>query len=113
VSLRADEISSLIQKQIEGFDESIELKETGRVISVFDGLARYHGLENPQAGAPHCFTGGLGGMVAETLCSSEIRTKLYIKGLDSFVGSGSPSDLEKRYSLDCDSIINFLKDKLS
>jgi len=29
VSLRADEISSLIQKQIEGFEEGIELKETG------------------------------------------------------------------------------------
>ena len=50
MSLRADEISSLIQKQIEGFDESIELKETGRVISVGDGIARIHGLENAMAG---------------------------------------------------------------
>ena len=38
MSLRADEISSLIQKQIEGFEEGIELKETGRVIFVGDGI---------------------------------------------------------------------------
>ena len=44
MSLRADEISSLIQKQIEGFEEGIELKETGRVISVGDGIARIHAV---------------------------------------------------------------------
>jgi len=63
VSLRADEISSLIQKQIEGFEEGIELKETGRVISVGDGIARIHGLENAMAGELLSFPGNLVGMV--------------------------------------------------
>jgi len=63
VNLRADEISSLIQKQIEGFDEGIELKETGRVISVGDGIARVHGLENAMSGELLEFPGGLVGMV--------------------------------------------------
>jgi F-type H+-transporting ATPase subunit alpha len=63
VSLRADEISSLIQKQIEGFEEGIELKETGRVISVGDGIARIHGLENAMAGELLSFPGNLAGMV--------------------------------------------------
>lgn len=60
----------------------------------------------------HMTDGGLGSMIAESLSSSDIRTKLFIKGLDSFVGSGKPIDLEKRYSLDCDSIVNFLVAKL-
>lgn len=63
MSLRADEISSLIQKQIEGFEEGIELKETGRVISVGDGIARIHGLENAMAGELLSFPGNLVGMV--------------------------------------------------
>ena len=64
MNLRADEISSLIQKQIEGFDAGIELKETGRVISVGDGIARIYGLEKAMAGEllsfPNpCFRHGL------------------------------------------------------
>ena len=63
MNLRADEISSLIQKQIEGFEEGIELKETGRVISVGDGIARIYGLGNAMAGELLEFPGGLTGMV--------------------------------------------------
>ncbi len=65
MNLRADEISSLIQKQIEGFEEGIELKETGRVISVGDGIARIYGLGNAMSsellefpGGPDCFYRG-------------------------------------------------------
>ncbi len=63
MNLRADEISSLIQKQIEGFEEGIELKETGRVISVGDGIARTYGLGNAMSGELLEFPGGLSGMV--------------------------------------------------
>lgn len=63
MNLRADEISSLIQKQIAGFAEGIELKETGRVISVGDGIARIYGLENVMAGELLAFPNGLVGMV--------------------------------------------------
>jgi F-type H+-transporting ATPase subunit alpha len=63
VNLRADEISSLIQKQIEGFEEGIELKETGRVISVGDGIARIYGLGEAMSGELLEFPGGLAGMV--------------------------------------------------
>ena len=63
MSLRADEISTLIQKQIQGFDEGIELKETGRVISVGDGIARIYGLEKAMSGELLEFPGGLSGMV--------------------------------------------------
>jgi F-type H+-transporting ATPase subunit alpha len=63
VNLRADEISSLIQKQIEGFEGGIELKETGRVISVGDGIARIYGLGEAMSGELLEFPGGLAGMV--------------------------------------------------
>ena len=63
MNLRADEINSLIQKQIEGFEEGIELKETGRVISVGDGIARIYGLGEAMAGELLEFPGGLSGMV--------------------------------------------------
>ncbi|MFQ5449216.1 MAG: F0F1 ATP synthase subunit alpha [Nitrospinaceae bacterium] len=63
MNLRADEISSLIEKQIEGFEEGVELKETGRVISVGDGIARIYGLEKAMSGELLEFPGGLVGMV--------------------------------------------------
>ena len=45
MQIRAEEISQIIQKQIEGFESSVELAETGTVISVGDGSARIYGLE--------------------------------------------------------------------
>ncbi len=63
MNLRADEISSLIEKRIKGFEEGIELKETGRVISVGDGIARIYGLDQAMAGELLEFPGGLVGMV--------------------------------------------------
>jgi F-type H+-transporting ATPase subunit alpha len=85
VSLRADEISSLIQKQIEGFDSGIELKETGRVISVGDGIARIYGLENAMSGELLMFPGDLVGMV---LNLEEDNIGAVILGFDSNVKEG-------------------------
>ncbi|HJL73294.1 MAG TPA: F0F1 ATP synthase subunit alpha, partial [Nitrospinaceae bacterium] len=81
----ADEISSLIQKQIQGFDEGIELKETGRVISVGDGIARIHGLENAMAGELLSFPGNLVGMV---LNLEEDNVGAVLLGFDSDIKEG-------------------------
>ncbi len=85
MSLRADEISSLIQKQIEGFDGSIELKETGRVISVGDGIARIHGLENAMSGELLSFPGNLVGMV---LNLEEDNVGAILLGFDNDIKEG-------------------------
>ena len=85
MSLRADEISSLIQKQIEGFEEGIELKETGRVISVGDGIARIHGLENAMAGELLSFPGNLAGMV---LNLEEDNVGAILLGFDNDIKEG-------------------------
>ncbi len=46
MELKVDEISKIIRQQIEGFETQTDLAEVGTVISVGDGIARIHGLEN-------------------------------------------------------------------
>jgi F-type H+/Na+-transporting ATPase subunit alpha len=48
--IKADEITKIIREQIEHFDRSITVAEVGTVISVGDGVARIHGLDNAMAG---------------------------------------------------------------
>ncbi|MHB8055038.1 MAG: F0F1 ATP synthase subunit alpha, partial [Candidatus Aminicenantales bacterium] len=45
MAIKADEISKIIQKQIEGFEETVDIREVGTVITVGDGIARVHGLD--------------------------------------------------------------------
>jgi F-type H+-transporting ATPase subunit alpha len=49
-TIKADEITSIIRDQIENFDRSVSVSEVGTVISVGDGVARIHGLDNVMAG---------------------------------------------------------------
>ena len=48
--IRADEISKIIRERIENYDRSVAVSEVGTVISVGDGVARIHGLDNVMAG---------------------------------------------------------------
>jgi F-type H+-transporting ATPase subunit alpha len=61
--LKADEISQIIRRQIEGYESRAELSETGTVISVGDGIARIYGLEKAMAGELLEFPGDLFGVV--------------------------------------------------
>jgi F-type H+-transporting ATPase subunit alpha len=63
MELRAEEISEIIRKQIEGYGKDIEVAETGTIISVGDGIARIHGLAKAMAGELLEFPGGVFGMV--------------------------------------------------
>jgi F-type H+-transporting ATPase subunit alpha len=63
MELRAEEISEIIRKQIEGYGKEIEVAETGTIISVGDGIARVHGLAQAMAGELLEFPGGVSGMV--------------------------------------------------
>ncbi|WP_026691585.1 F0F1 ATP synthase subunit alpha [Alteribacter aurantiacus] len=62
MSIRADEISSLIKQQIEGYQSEIQVNEVGTVIRVGDGIAVAHGLENVMAGELLEFANGTMGM---------------------------------------------------
>jgi F-type H+-transporting ATPase subunit alpha len=63
MEIRAAEICTIIKKQIENFDQQIEVSEMGTIISVGDGIARIHGLDQAMAGELLEFPGGVMGMV--------------------------------------------------
>ncbi|UTR16259.1 F0F1 ATP synthase subunit alpha [Salipaludibacillus sp. LMS25] len=62
MSIRADEISSLLKKQIEGYQSEIEVNDVGTVIRIGDGIAVAHGLQNAMAGELLEFQNGVMGM---------------------------------------------------
>ncbi|AHV99386.1 F0F1 ATP synthase subunit alpha [Paenibacillus sabinae] len=62
MSIRPEEISTLIKSQIEQYKSDIEVAEIGTVIQVGDGIARVYGLENAMAGELLEFSNGVVGM---------------------------------------------------
>ena len=62
MEIKAEEISQIIQEQIKDFDKSVELSETGVVLSVGDGIARVYGLEKAMALELIEFPGGVFGL---------------------------------------------------
>lgn len=62
MGIRATEISDILRKQIESFDNGAELKEVGQVVSVKDGIAIVYGLDDVKAGETVEFSSGLKGM---------------------------------------------------
>ncbi len=63
MQIRASEISEIIKEQIRNFDRDVEVRETGRVLSTGDGIARIYGLDRAAAGELLEFEGGVYGMV--------------------------------------------------
>jgi F-type H+-transporting ATPase subunit alpha len=62
MQIKASEISRIIKDQIAGYASDIDLKETGTVLSVGDGIARVYGVENCQAMELLEFPGGIMGL---------------------------------------------------
>jgi len=63
MKFKADEIASVIQKEIEDFRGAVETSEVGRVLEVGDGIARVYGLSNAMAGEMVEFPNGVRGQV--------------------------------------------------
>ncbi|MBW2329277.1 MAG: F0F1 ATP synthase subunit alpha [Deltaproteobacteria bacterium] len=62
MQIKASEISQIIKDQIAGYESDVDLKETGTVLSVGDGIARVYGVENCQAMELLEFPGGIMGL---------------------------------------------------
>ncbi|WP_397593480.1 F0F1 ATP synthase subunit alpha [Sphingorhabdus sp.] len=62
MDIRAAEISKVIKDQIANFGTEAQVSEVGSVLSVGDGIARIHGLDNVQAGEMVEFSNGIKGM---------------------------------------------------
>ncbi|KAJ1983843.1 Alpha subunit of the F1 sector of mitochondrial F1F0 ATP synthase [Dimargaris verticillata] len=58
----ASEVSSILEERILGVSGSADIQETGRVLSVGDGIARVYGLKNVQAEEMVEFSSGVQGM---------------------------------------------------
>ena len=63
MTIRADEISRVIKEQIQNFGKEVQVFEQGTVLSIGDGIARIHGLDNAQAGELLEFEDGTGALV--------------------------------------------------
>jgi len=62
VSIKPDEISSIIQQQIEQYDQDVKADSVGTVLQVGDGIARIYGLDNTMAGELLDFEDGTAGI---------------------------------------------------
>src|SRR5947209_7896180 len=60
--IKADEITKLIREQIENYESSISVDETGTVITLGDGIARVYGLDKVMAGELLSFSHGVAGI---------------------------------------------------
>jgi F-type H+-transporting ATPase subunit alpha len=85
MDIRAAEISAILKEQIKNFGQEAEVSEVGQVLSVGDGIARVHGLDNVQMGEMVEFPGGIRGM-ALNLESDNVGIVIF--GSDRDIGEG-------------------------
>jgi F-type H+-transporting ATPase subunit alpha len=85
MEIRAAEISKVIRDQIASFGTEAEVSEVGTVLSVGDGIARIHGLDNVQAGEMIEFANGVQGM-ALNLESDNVGAVIF--GSDAEIAEG-------------------------
>lgn len=90
MQIKAEEISQIIESQIENYEQRVEMSETGTVLYVGDGIARVYGVRNAMAMELLEFPGGLKGMV---LNLEEDNVGVALLGDDTGVKEG---DLVKR-----------------
>jgi len=91
MDIRAAEISRVIRDQIANFDADAQVSEVGSVLSVGDGIARIHGLDNVQAGEMIEFANSDGGAgiqgMALNLENDNVGAVIF--GNDSAIKEGS------------------------
>ena len=90
MDIQPAEISAILKREIANFGTEAKVSEVGEVLSVGDGIARVHGLDNVQAGEMVEFPGGIKGM-ALNLESDNVGCVIF--GNDSTIKEG---DIVKR-----------------
>ena len=91
--IKAEEITDIIKRQLQGYEAEVDLKEAGRVIEVGDGIARIYGLEKALAGELLEFPGGVYGLVLN-LEADNVGAVLL--GDDTKIKEGDPVSRTKR-----------------
>ena len=90
MDIQPAEISAILKREIQNFGAEAQVSEVGEVLSVGDGIARVHGLDNVQAGEMVEFPGGIKGM-ALNLETDNVGVVIF--GNDSTIKEG---DVVKR-----------------
>lgn len=85
MQIRPEEISELIQKEVENYGQIVEMSEVGNVLSVGDGIARVYGLSKVMAGELLEFPGGIQGIA---LNLEEDNVGVAIMGSDEKIKEG-------------------------
>jgi F-type H+/Na+-transporting ATPase subunit alpha len=86
VAIRPDEISSIIQQQIEQYDQDVKVANVGTVLQIGDGIARIYGLDQVMAGELVEFEDGTVGL-ALNLEEDNVGAVLMGEGLGIQEGS--------------------------
>ena len=85
MKLRAAEISAIIEKEIAQFEGEVQTREVGQVLTVGDGIARVHGLDNVRAGELVAFPGNIEGIA---LNLEEDNVGVVLMGSDQHIKEG-------------------------
>lgn len=86
ISIRPDEISNIIQQQIEQYDQQVKVANVGTVLQVGDGIARIYGLDKAMAGELLEFEDGTIG-IAQNLEEDNVGAVLMGEGREIQEGS--------------------------
>ena len=87
MQIKAEEISSVIQEKIKGFDQRVDVNERGYVIQVGDNIAKIYGLEGAMSGELLEFPGNVFGMA---LNLEEDSVGAVLLGEDTGIREGDP-----------------------
>ena len=87
MQIKAEEITKIIEGQIQNYEQRVEMSETGVVLYVGDGIARVYGVRNAMAMELLEFPGGLMGMV---LNLEEDNVGVALLGEDTGIKEGDP-----------------------
>jgi F-type H+-transporting ATPase subunit alpha len=87
MQIKAEEISSIIKDKIKGFDQQVDVSQTGSVIQVGDGIAKVYGLDGAMAGEMLEFPGGVYGIA---LNLEEDNVGAVLMGQDVGIKEGDP-----------------------
>jgi len=87
MQIKAEEISQIIEQQIQNYESRVEMSETGTVLSVGDQIARVYGVQNAMAMELLEFPGGVMGLV---LNLEEDNVGVALLGEDTHIKEGDP-----------------------
>ena len=87
MQIKAEEISQIIEQQIQNYESRVEMSETGTVLSVGDQIARVYGVQNAMSMELLEFPGGVMGLV---LNLEEDNVGVALLGEDTHIKEGDP-----------------------